>query len=63
MKPVHILIVLLGTTLVGISMFVVAVLIQIILMPDLSQTGLSIYYAIWVLFLAYIAKRIIFRRR
>lgn len=56
-RAVHSIIVLLGITLAGISMFVVAVAIQIMLMPDLSSAGLIWYYLIWfVLYTAMIVK-------
>lgn len=46
-RAVHSIFVLLGITLAGISMFAVAVAMQIILMPNLSSAGLIWYYLIW----------------
>lgn len=57
MKPVHILIVLLAAMLVvvaGIGMFIAVAVIQMILMPDLNQLGLLIYYGVFAALYLYI---------
>lgn len=56
-NAVHSIIVLLGIVLAGISMFIVAALVQIVLMPDLPSAGLIWYYLIWIaLYTAIIVK-------
>lgn len=65
-NKLHILIILLGIIVAGISMFVAAVLVQILLMPDISSAALIWYYLIWIalytLIIIKIAARVFNRR-
>lgn len=35
-------------SLLGVIVFIIAVLIQIVVFPDVTQTTLAIYYGVWI---------------